>query len=168
MVDGPRGRQPFTPGSERPTRTRNNNNNSGSGKGSTGGRRDGQGGNGPTQGPRDGNFYDRNTSGSGAREGGYQERGAGGYRDRGAGGTGGAREGGFYDRGPRTTTTRREGGRAANPQIVQHRAVHYQVVSMDDEEWGETLENRLNALGRDGWRLVAIDEGRQYVFMQTE
>ncbi len=166
MVDGPRGRQPFTPGNERPTRTRNN---SGGNKGSTGGRRDGQGGNGPTQGPRDGNFYDRTNSGAGGpREGGFQDRGPGGYRDRGAGAgsTGGAREGGFYDRGQRTN--RREGSRPANPQVIQHRAVHYQVVTMDDEEWGDTLEHRLNSLGHDGWRLVAIDEGRQYVFMQTE
>jgi len=41
-------------------------------------------------------------------------------------------------------------------------------VMMDEEEWGDTLENRLNTLGRDGWRLVAIDDGRQYVFMQAD
>lgn len=58
--------------------------------------------------------------------------------------------------------------RPASPQALQRRTVHYQVVTMDDEEWGDTLENRLNSLGHDGWRLVAIDEGRQYVFVQSE
>lgn len=58
--------------------------------------------------------------------------------------------------------------RPASPQTMQRRTVHYQVVTMDDEEWGDTLENRLNSLGHDGWRLVAIDEGRQYVFVQSE
>ncbi len=58
--------------------------------------------------------------------------------------------------------------RPANPQTVQRRTVHYQVVTMDDEEWGDALENRLNSLGHDGWRLVAIDEGRQYVFIQAD
>jgi hypothetical protein len=46
--------------------------------------------------------------------------------------------------------------------------VHYQVVTMGEEDTGEELERRLNTLGRDGWRLVAIDTGRQYVFMTVE
>jgi hypothetical protein len=58
--------------------------------------------------------------------------------------------------------------RPANPQTLHRRTVHYQVVTMDDEEWGDALEQRLNTLGHDGWRLVAIDEGRQYVFVQAE
>jgi hypothetical protein len=52
--------------------------------------------------------------------------------------------------------------------MIQRRTVHYQVVTMDDEEWGDALEHRLNSLGHEGWRLVAIDEGRQYVFVQTD
>lgn len=78
---------------------------------------------------------------------------------------GNSRDGGIHDRGPRFS--RRE-QRSSNPQGGQRRTVHYQVVTMDDEEWGDTLEHRLNALGHDGWRLVAIDEGRQYVFVQTD
>jgi len=58
--------------------------------------------------------------------------------------------------------------RPANPQSQPRRTIHYQVVMMDDEEWGDTLEQRLNTLGREGWRLVAIDEGRQYVFVQAD
>ncbi len=81
--------------------------------------------------------------------------------------SGGNREGGFYNRGPRPGSDRRD-ARPANPQTVQRRTVHYQVVTMDEEEWGDALENRLNALGRDGWRLVAIDAGRQYVFTQGD
>jgi hypothetical protein len=78
---------------------------------------------------------------------------------------GGDRDGGYADRGPRFG--RRE-QRPFNPQTIQRRAVHYQVVTMDDDEWGDALENRLNSLGHEGWRLVAIDEGRQYVFVQTD
>ena len=78
---------------------------------------------------------------------------------------GNPRDGSFHDRGPRFG--RRE-QRPSHPQGGQRRAVHYQVVTMDDEEWGDALENRLNSLGHDGWRLVAIDEGRQYVFVQTD
>jgi hypothetical protein len=75
------------------------------------------------------------------------------------------RDGGFQDRNARFG---RRDQRSANPQTIQRRTVHYQVVTMDDEEWGDTLENRLNSLGHDGWRLVAIDEGRQYVFVQMD
>ena len=78
---------------------------------------------------------------------------------------GSARNGGHADRAPRYS--RRE-HRSSNPQTIQRRTVHYQVVTMDDEEWGDTLEHRLNSLGHEGWRLVAIDEGRQYVFVQTD
>jgi hypothetical protein len=78
----------------------------------------------------------------------------------------GSRDGGSRDRG---SFNGRRDGRPANPQSPPQRAVvHYQVVMMDEEEWGDTLENRLNALGREGWRLVAIDDGRQYVFMQAD
>ncbi len=48
------------------------------------------------------------------------------------------------------------------------RMVRYQVVTMGEEDTGNDLESRLNVLGRTGWRLVAIDEGRQYVFMTLE
>lgn len=69
------------------------------------------------------------------------------------------------DRGHRFA---RRDGRPASPQSIQRRTVHYQVVTMDDEEWGDALEHRLNSLGHEGWRLVAIDEGRQYVFVQAD
>lgn len=81
------------------------------------------------------------------------------------GSSGNNRDGGYADRGPRFG--RRE-HRSSNPQMIQRRTVHYQVVTMDEEEWGDTLEHRLNSLGHEGWRLVAIDEGRQYVFVQTD
>jgi hypothetical protein len=45
------------------------------------------------------------------------------------------------------------------------RKVRYQVVTMGEEDTGDELQRRLNTLGREGWRLVAIDESRQYVFM---
>lgn len=73
----------------------------------------------------------------------------------------GPRDGG----GPRFA---RRDPRPANPQSTSHRPVHYQVVTMDEEEWGDSLENRLNTLGHEGWRLIAIDEGRQYVFVQND
>ena len=97
--------------------------------------------------------------------------GAGNTRDGGFGNRGergNAREGGFRERG--AFTGRRDGRvtNSASPQATPRRTVHYQVVMMDEEEWGDTLENRLNTLGRDGWRLVAIDDGRQYVFMQAD
>lgn len=79
----------------------------------------------------------------------------------------GRREGYSGERGSNPRFGRRE-QRPANPQTIQRRTVHYQVVTMDDEEWGDALENRLNSLGHDGWRLVAIDEGRQYVFIQAD
>jgi hypothetical protein len=85
-------------------------------------------------------------------------------QNKGYGGTNRGR-GGFQDSGPRFP--RRE-VRPQNPQSAQRRTIHYQVVIMDDEEWGDALENRLNSLGHDGWRLVAIDEGRQYVFVQPD
>lgn len=72
------------------------------------------------------------------------------------------------DRGSRGSFGGRREGRSPNPQTITRRTVHYQVVMMDEEEWGDALENRLNALGHEGWRLVAIDDGRQYVFMQTD
>ena len=167
MVDGPRGRGPFQPGGDRPTR--------GSGpstRGTGGNRRDSAGGN--TNSSPGGTDHRGHGPGGGDHRGngpGSDQRGNGPSQGRGQQGT-------FYDRG------RREGGagdnrqarpggdrfvnRGANPQTIQHRAVHYQVVTMDDDEWGDTLEHRLNALGRDGWRLVAIDDGRQYVFMQAD
>lgn len=98
---------------------------------------------------------------SGERNG----RGGGGGKSFGNSRDDGRRDGGFQDRGPRYG--RRE-TRPSNPQTIQRRTIHYQVVTMDDEEWGDTLENRLNSLGHDGWRLVAIDEGRQYVFVQSD
>jgi hypothetical protein len=92
-------------------------------------------------------------------------RGDEGRRDSYGGERGNTRDGGYADRAARYG--RRE-QRSANPQTSQRRAVHYQVVTMDDDEWGDTLEHRLNSLGHEGWRLVAIDEGRQYVFVQTD
>jgi hypothetical protein len=79
----------------------------------------------------------------------------------------GRRDGYGNDRSQPQRFQRRE-QRPANPQTLHRRTVHYQVVTMDDEEWGDALEQRLNTLGHDGWRLVAIDEGRQYVFVQSE
>lgn len=98
----------------------------------------------------------------------YPSSGERGGRGKGLGGNRGddnRRDSGTQDRGPRFP--RRE-QRPANPQANQRRTIHYQVVTMEDEEWGDTLENRLNSLGHDGWRLVAIDEGRQYVFVQSD
>lgn len=98
-------------------------------------------------------------SGSGERagRGGSGNRG-GNRRDEG-------RHDSYGDRSPRYP--RRE-QRTPNGNTTTRRVVHYQVVMMDEEEWGDALENRLNSLGHDGWRLVAIDEGRQYVFMQAD
>lgn len=80
---------------------------------------------------------------------------------------GNARDGNFHGGSGGPRFGRRE-QRPSNPQGGNRRTVHYQVVTMEDEEWGDALENRLNTLGHDGWRLVAIDEGRQYVFVQTD
>ena len=44
---------------------------------------------------------------------------------------GGNREGGFQDRGPRVG---RRDQRPSNPQSIQRRTIHYQVVTMEDEE----------------------------------
>ena len=102
---------------------------------------------------------------SGRNKGFGGNRGDEGRREGSGNERGGHRDGGYTDRGPRFG--RRE-QRSSNPQTIQRRAVHYQVVTMDDDEWGDALENRLNSLGHDGWRLVAIDEGRQYVFVQMD
>ncbi len=110
---------------------------------------------------------DGNRRDEGRREGHGNDRSGGNREGHGNDRSGGNREGGFYNRGPRPGSDRRD-ARPANPQTVQWRTVHYQVVTMDEEEWGDALENRLNALGRDGWRLVAIDAGRQYVFTQGD
>lgn len=107
------------------------------------------------EGPRN-TFGASHTGGSGDR---------GNTRDGGFGDRGNSRDGGFRDRG--SFNGRRE-ARPTSPQTTPRRTVHYQVVMMDEEEYGDTLESRLNTLGRDGWRLVAIDDGRQYVFMQAD
>lgn len=78
------------------------------------------------------------------------------------------RRDGYNNTNDRAQRFPRREPRQANPQTLQRRTVHYQVVTMDDEEWGDALEHRLNTLGHDGWRLVAIDEGRQYVFVQSD
>jgi len=167
MTDGPR-RPPFTPSGDRPFR----------------------GGKGPGSGRRD----DNRPSGDAPREGSFRDNNNSSYRDRGAPRGGDAREhtptrgggdlrentgnrGGasYYDR-PRPSNygpssggpPRRDRPAPSNPQTTARRSVHYQVVAMDDEEWGDTLEQRLNVLGHDGWRLVAIDEGRHYVFMHVD
>ncbi len=170
MTDGPR-RPPFTPSSDRPFR---------GGKGPGGGRRDDNRPGGDA--PRDGSFRDNNSSyrDRGAPRGGdgrggdsrdhTPSRGGGDLREN-AGNRGGAS---YYDRprpsnyGPSSGGPPRRDRPANNPQTTARRSVHYQVVAMDDEEWGDTLEQRLNVLGHDGWRLVAIDEGRHYVFMHVD
>jgi len=141
MSDGPRNRPPFTPSGQR----------SGRGRDSGGNRRD-EGSRSNAGNTRDGGLGDRGNT----RDGGLGDRGN--TRD-------GGRDGGFRERG---AFNGRRDGRSASPQVTPHHTVHYQVVMMDEEEWGDTLENRLNTLGRDGWRLVAIDDGRQYVFMQAD
>ncbi len=143
MSDGPRNKPPFTPRDDRQGHGRE-----------FGGKRRDEGSRTGAGNTRDGGFGNRGDRGN-AREGGFGERGN-------------AREGGFRERG--AFTGRRDGRvtNSASPQATPRRTVHYQVVMMDEEEWGDTLENRLNTLGRDGWRLVAIDDGRQYVFMQAD
>jgi len=143
MSDGPRNKPPFTPRDDRQGHGRE-----------FGGKRRDEGSRTGAGNTRDGGFGNRGDRGN-AREGGFGERGN-------------AREGGFGERG--AFTGRRDGRvtNSASPQATPRRTVHYQVVMMDEEEWGDTLENRLNTLGRDGWRLVAIDDGRQYVFMQAD
>jgi len=167
MTDGPR-RPPFTPSGDRPFR---------GGKGPGSGRRDDNRQGGDT--PRDGSFRDnssyrdRGAPRSGDQRGDSRDhtpsRGGGDLREN----TGGRSGSSYYDR-PRQSPYGAGGGaprrdRPANsPQTSTRRSVHYQVVAMDDEEWGDTLEQRLNVLGHDGWRLVAIDEGRHYVFMHVD
>ena len=165
MSDGPRNKPPFTPRDDRQGHGRE-----------FGGKRRDEGSRTGAGNTRDGGFGNRGERGN-AREGGFGERGntrdggfgdRGNTRDGGFGDRGNAREGGFRERG--AFTGRRDGRvtNSASPQATPRRTVHYQVVMMDEEEWGDTLENRLNTLGRDGWRLVAIDDGRQYVFMQAD
>ena len=94
-----------------------------------------------------------------------------GERPRGKNPNGGKRpEGGAPPAGnPPRFTNNRQGPRPGvngNTRIIEKPVLHYQVVMMDPEEYGDALEQRLNALGHEGWRLVAIDDGRQYVFIQ--